>query len=286
MKKQNIHYRTMEVNGVQLFYREAGQRDKPAILFLNGVPNSSSAFQELMNELKDDFYLIAPDFPGFGNSAVPDPRRYAYTFHNLSLTIEQLIDALGLKRPHVYALGYGGPIAFRIALRRPELFASFILQNSNAYEEGLGPAMLDAAPFLANRNGETEKLVRPLLSLDGIKLFYLHGAGDVAAINPDHYYDALYYLSRPGQLDIQLDLLYDYRNNLAEYPKWQQWLKITQPRMLLVWGRNDVFFPVSAAEAIKRDVPGAELHVYDTSHLALEEYSSEIAQNIMSFLKN
>lgn len=286
MKKQIIRYKRIEVDGLDLFYREAGERGKPTILLLNGVPNASSAFQELMNDLKDDFYLIAPDFPGFGNSAIPDARSYPYTFHNLSLTIEHLIDALRLKRPHVYALGYGGPITFRIALRRPELFGSYILQNSNAYEEGLGPTMRDAAPFLENRNADTEKLVRPLLTLDGIKLFFSHGAGDATTINPDHYHNALYYLSRPGQQEIQLDLLYDYRNNLAEYPKWQQWLRTMQPRMLLVWGRNDVFFPVSAAEAIKRDVPGAELHVYDTSHLALEEFHAAIAENITSFLKN
>jgi len=286
MKKSVVRYKEIMVDGLRLFYREAGERSKPAIVLLNGVPNASSAFQELMDDLKDSFYLVAPDFPGFGNSEVPDQGHYAYTFHNLSLTVEHFIDALDLQRPHVYALGYGGPIALRIALRRPELFAGYILQNSNAYEEGLGPAMRDAAPFLENRTAETEKLVKPLLTLDGIKLFFLNGANDASRINPDHYHDALYYLSRPGQEAIQLNLLYDYRNNLSEYPKWQEWLRAVRPRMLLVWGKNDVFFPVSAAEAIKRDVPGAGLHVYDTSHLALEECHSEIAANILSFLKN
>ncbi|HLZ88761.1 MAG TPA: alpha/beta hydrolase, partial [Puia sp.] len=247
MKKNTIRYREIRVDGLRLFYREAGDRAKKAIVLLNGVPNASSAFQELMNELKEDFYLVAPDFPGFGNSEIPDKDKYEYSFHQLSVTIEHFIDALGLQHPHVYALGYGGPITFRIALRRPGLFAGYILQNSNAYEEGLGPAMQDAAPYLANRNEETEKLVKPLLTLDGMKLFFLNGAKEPQAINPDGYTSALYYLSRPGQQEIQLDLLYDYRNNLAEYPKWQQWLKTTQPRMLLVWGKNDVFFPVSAA---------------------------------------
>ncbi|GGB20354.1 alpha/beta fold hydrolase [Puia dinghuensis] len=286
MNTQTFRYKYIPVDGLSIFYREAGEPGRQTILLLNGVPNASGAFQELMNDLKEEFHLIAPDFPGFGNSEAPDKTRYDYSFHNLSVTIEHFMDQLGLQHSHVYALGYGGPIAFRIALRRPKLFASFILQNSNAYEEGLGPAMHDAAPYLSNRNSETEKLVKPLLTLDGIKLFFLNGAKDQQAVNPDHYHDALYYLSRPGQQDIQLDLLYDYRNNLAEYPKWQQWLKTTQPRMLLVWGRNDVFFPVSAAEAIKRDVPGAELHVYDTSHLALEEFHLEIAKNIHAFLNN
>ncbi|MBS1661756.1 MAG: alpha/beta hydrolase [Bacteroidetes bacterium] len=284
MKQQSIYYQQVQVDGINLFYREAGEKGKPVILLLNGVPNSSSAFQELMNDLKEDFFLIAPDFPGFGNSDVPDPGKYAYTFENLSLTVEHLIDKLGLQQPNVYALGYGGPIAFRIAMRRPDLFDSWILQNSNAYEEGLGPAMQAAAPYLTNRNEETERLVKPLLTIDGIRLFFLDGARNPQGINPDNYHNALYYLSRPGQQAIQLDLLYDYRNNLAQYPRWQQWLRTTQPHTLLVWGKNDVFFPLSAAEAIKRDVPGAELHVYDTSHLALEEHHADIAENIKTFL--
>jgi pimeloyl-ACP methyl ester carboxylesterase len=280
-----INYKRTRVDGLTLFYREAGDPAKHPILLLNGVPNSSSAFQELMNDLKDDFYLVAPDFPGFGNSEVPARASYEYTFHNLSLTIEHFIDQLNLKKhPHVYAIGYGGPITFRIAQRRPNLFNAYILQNSNAYEEGLGPAMLDAAPFLTNRSKETEKLVTPILTLDGMKLFFLNGAKDPQSINPDHYNTALYYLSRPGQQEIQLDLLYDYRTNLAEYPKWQQWLRATQPKLLLAWGKNDVFFPLSAAEAIKKDVPGATLRVYDTSHLALEEHHEDIAEDIKRFL--
>ena len=286
MKKKTIRYRHVTMDGLQIFYREAGDPGKSAIVLLNGVPNASSAFQDLMTDLKEQYYLVAPDLPGFGNSEVPARERYDYSFHQLSLTVEHFIDKMELKQPAVYALGYGGPLTFRIATRRPEMFSAYILQNSNAYEEGLGPAMRDAAPFLRGRNAETEKLVRPLLSLDGIKLFYLNGVTDPEAIDPDNYHNALYYLSRPSQEDIQLDLLYDYRNNIAEYPKWQHWLKTAQPKMLLVWGKNDVFFPISAAEAIKRDVPGAVLYSYDTSHLALEEFHQEIAENIKAFLKN
>jgi pimeloyl-ACP methyl ester carboxylesterase len=278
----NIYYKTVNVDGINIFYREAGEKNRPTLVLLNGVPNASSAFQELIHDLKDEFYLVAPDFPGFGNSDVPD--NFDYTFNNISLVIEKFIDQLGLTHPNVYALGYGGPITFRIALRRPELFDNYILQNSNAYEEGLGPAMHAAAPYLENRNNETEKLVKPLLTLDGIKLFFLNGAKDATNINPDGYLNALYYLSRPGQEELQLDLLYDYRTNIAEYPNWQKFLKEKQPRMLLVWGKNDVFFPLSAAEAIKKDVPSAELHVYDTSHLALEEHHLDIAVRIKAFL--
>ncbi len=285
MKTQTINCGKVNVDGINIFYREAGDKTKQQILLLNGVPNSSSAFQELMNDLKDEYYLIAPDFPGFGNSDIPDKKDYEYTFNNISLTTERFIEKMELKQPNVYALGYGGPITFRIATRRPGIFNNYILQNSNAYEEGLGPAMHDAAPFLENRNEETTKLVKPLLTLDGIKLFFLNGAKDPAKINPDHYINSLHYLNRPGQEEIQLDLLYNYAANIAEYPNWQKWLKETQPRLLLVWGKNDVFFPVSAAEAIKRDVPSAELYVYDTSHLALEEHHEDIAANIRSFLR-
>jgi len=284
MKKHVINYKTVNVDGVNIFFREAGDPSKQQILLLNGVPNSSSAFQELMNDLKGDYYMVAPDFPGFGNSDIPDKNNYEYTFDNISKTVERFMTVVGLNRPNVYALGYGGPITFRIATRTPGIFNNYILQNSNAYEEGLGPAMIQAAPYLENRNEETTKLVKPLLSLDGMKLFFENGAKDVNNINPDHYFNALYYLSRPGQEEIQLDLLYNYGSNIAEYPNWQKWLKDTQPRMLLVWGKNDVFFPVSAAEAIKRDVLGSELYVYDTSHLALEEHHHEIADNIRAFL--
>jgi len=284
MKTQTINYGKINVGGINIFYREAGDKSKQQIILLNGVPNASSAFQELINDLKDDYYLVAPDFPGFGNSDIPDRKDYAYTFQNISLTIERFMEKMELKQPTVYALGYGGPIAFRIATRRPSIFSNYILQNSNAYEEGLGPAMHNAAPFLENRNYETTKLVKPLLTSVGIELFFLNGAKDPGKINPDHYVTALHYLNRPGQEEIQLDLLYNYASNIAEYPNWQKWLKETQPRLLLVWGKNDVFFPVTAAEAIKRDVPSAELHVYDTSHLALEEHHADIAENIKSFL--
>lgn len=284
MSKQGICYKTVNVDGINIFYREAGDKTKPQIVLLNGVPNASGAFQELIHDLKDEFHMVAPDFPGFGNSDIPDQNAFNYTFHNISVIMEKFIDKLGLTHPNVYALGYGGPITFRIALRRPELFNNYILQNSNAYEEGLGPAMIAAAPYLEKRNEETEKLVKPLLTLDGIKQFFLNGAKDVTRINPDGYLNSLYYLSRPGQQEIQLNLLYDYRTNIAEYPNWQRFLKAVQPRMLLVWGKNDVFFPLSAAEAIKRNVPAAELHVYDTSHLALEEHHEDIAQRIKTFL--
>jgi pimeloyl-ACP methyl ester carboxylesterase len=284
MKTTNLRYKTIDVDGLNIFYREAGDRNLPHVILLNGVPNASGAFEELMNELKDVYYLVAPDFPGFGYSDAPSPKQFDYTFENISIVIERFIRIADLRHPSVYALGYGGPVTFRIAVRQPQIFNNYILQNSNAYEEGLGPAMHNAAPYLQERNEETTQLVKPLLTLEGLKLFFSDGAKDESQINPDHIHNALYLLNRPGQEEIQLDLLYDYGSNLAEYPTWQKFLKEKQPRLLLVWGKNDPFFPLPAAEAIKRDVPSAELHVYDTSHLALEEYSGEIAGRIKAFI--
>ncbi|RBQ07864.1 alpha/beta fold hydrolase [Pedobacter miscanthi] len=284
MKKQQLSYKSVIVKGVKIFYREAGDKNAPHLILLNGVPNSSSAFDQLMQNLQEDLYMIAPDFPGFGNSGTPKPNEFEYSFENLSKVIELLINQLGMSDVSVYALGYGGPIAFRIAQRQPAIFKKYILQNTNAYEEGLGPAMVAAAPFLTDRNLETEKLVAPLLEREGMEMFFLNGISDEKAVNPDHINTAIYHLSRPGQKEIQLDLLYDYRNNIAEYPKWQNFLKRYQPEMLLVWGKNDVFFPLDAAEAFKKDVPNAELWVYDTSHLALEEYHQDIAEKIKAFM--
>jgi pimeloyl-ACP methyl ester carboxylesterase len=284
MKSFNIYYKTVAIDGLNIFYREAGDKNKPHLLLLNGVPNASGAFQELMGELKDSYYLVAPDFPGFGYSDSPSPANFEYTFDNISKVIENFIIAMGLRQPSVYALGYGGPVTFRIAVRQPDLFSNYILQNSNAYEEGLGPAMHNAAPYLQNRNEETTQLVKPLLTVEGLKLFFLNGAKNESTINPDHIHNSLYLLNRPGQEEIQLNLLYNYGSNLAEYPTWQKFLKEKQPRLLLVWGKNDPFFPLPAAEAIKRDVPSAELHIYDTSHLALEEHYDDIADRIKDFI--
>lgn len=285
MKEQTIHYRTVDVDGLSIFYREAGDKSRPALLLLNGIPNASAAFRELMHDLGDSFYLVAPDFPGFGHSAAPDPAIFDYTFGHISEVMERFIDVIGLQNPGVYALGYGGPVAFRIAVRRPDLFSYYILQNTNLYEEGLGPAMHAAAPFLKERNEETLKLVKPLLTPEGLKLFFMEGVKDVSLINPDNLHQAVYYLNRPGQEAIQLDLLYNYSDNISEYPTWQNFLKEKQPRILLVWGKNDPFFPVTAAQAIKKDIPGAELHIYDTGHLALEEYHKAIANNIRAFIQ-
>ena len=279
-----VSYKKVNIEGINIFYREAGNNNKPVILLLGGFPSSSITFRNLMERLKNDFHLIAPDYPGFGNSDAPSTAAYKYSFDNLTITMEKFIDTIGLKKFSLYAFDYGGPIGFRIASKRPELIQSLIIQNANAYMEGIGEGFAAAMPFLENRNEETERPIRFLMSLEGIKVFYFTGAENPELISPDAYLSDLQNLSKPGLVDIHLDLLHDYSSNVAEYPVWQKYFRTHQPKTLLVWGRNDPFFPEAAAKAFLTDLPDAELHVYNTSHFALEEYHENISGNILSFL--
>ncbi len=281
----SIAYKTLAIDGVNIFYREAGSRSNPVILLLHGFPSSSHMYRDLMNDLVDRYYLIAPDYPGFGNSDMPDRDKYTYTFDNLSVTIEKFIDALKLTRFSLYMQDYGSPVGYRIAVRRPELIEALIIQNANAYEEGIGPAIDDGKRFWANRNTETENAMRNILTAEGTKFQYIDGVEDVQKISPDAYrYDQLF-LDRPGNKEIQLDLLYDYRNNLTLYPVWQKYLREHQPRTLITWGKNDAMFTEKGAQAYKKDLPKAEIHLLNTGHFALEEFHTEIAAYIDNFLK-
>ncbi|WP_295651845.1 alpha/beta hydrolase [uncultured Mucilaginibacter sp.] len=284
MKTQKVSYKTVNIDGVNIFYREAGDKSKPAILLLGGFPSSSITFRNLIEDLKNDYHLIAPDYPGFGNSDAPSTAGYQYTFENLTNTVEKFIDQISLKAFSLYAFDYGGPIGFRLAAKRPELIQALIIQNANAYMEGIGEGFGAAMPFLQNRNEETEKPIRFLMTLDGIKVFYFTGAENPELISPDAYLSDLQNLSKPGLVDIHLDLLHNYSSNVAQYPIWQKYFSTYQPKTLLVWGKNDPFFPEAAAKAFLTDLPDAELHLYNTSHFALEEYHEEIAGNILSFL--
>jgi pimeloyl-ACP methyl ester carboxylesterase len=284
MKNQTLH-KTLQVDGVNLFYREAGDATKPTMLLLGGFPSSSITFAGLMDELKDDFHLIAPDYPGFGHSDAPAPADYAYTFDHLAETMERFITQLGLGKFILYAFDYGGPVGFRIAQRHPDWIAALVVQNANAYMEGIGPGFADAMPFLQNRNTETEKPIRFLMTLEGIKVFYFTGAENPERINPDHYFADLQNLSKAGLVDIHLDLLHNYSSNIPEFEKWQSYFRSHSPKTLLVWGKNDVFFPEAAARAFQKDLPNASLHLYNTGHFALEEYQQEIAENIREFVK-
>jgi pimeloyl-ACP methyl ester carboxylesterase len=284
MQTNKTTYKSIRIGDLDIFYREAGNPQKPAVLLLGGFPSSSITFEPLIAELKNDYHLIAPDYPGFGNSSAPDPSAFSYTFENIALTVEAFVDKLGLKTFNLYAFDYGGPIGFRLAAKRPELIHSLIIQNANAYMEGIGPGFETAMPFLQNRNAETEKPIRFLLTLDGIKVFYFTGTESPEHINPDHYLSDLQFLSRPGLDAIHLDLLHNYSSNVGQYPTWQKYFGDKQPPTLLVWGKNDPFFPEAAARAFLKDLPNAELHLYNTGHFALEEYGHEIAQNVKDFL--
>jgi pimeloyl-ACP methyl ester carboxylesterase len=280
----SISYNTLSIDGVNVFYREAGSRSNPVILLLHGFPSSSHMYRDLMNDLADRFYLIAPDYPGFGNSDMPDRGKYTYTFDNLSVTIEKFIDALNLTKFNLYMQDYGSPVGYRIAVRRPELIDALIIQNANAYEEGIGPAIEDGKRFWANRNTETENAMRNILTQEGTKMQYIDGVEDVRKISPDAYtYDQLF-LDRPGNKEIQLDLLYDYRNNITLYPVWQKYLRNHQPPALITWGKNDAMFTEKGALAYKKDLPNAEIHLLNTGHFALEEFHTEIAAYIDLFL--
>lgn len=280
----SIYYNTLSVDGVNIFYREAGSRSNPAILLLHGFPSSSHMYRDLMNDLADRYYLIAPDYPGFGNSDMPDRDKYTYTFDNLSVTIDKFIDALKLTKFSLYMQDYGSPVGYRIAVRRPELIEALLIQNANAYQEGIGPAIDDGKRFWANRNAETENAMRNILTSEGTKFQYIDGVEDARKISPDAYrYDQLF-LDRPGNKEIQLDLLYDYRNNLTLYPMWQKYLREYQPRTLITWGKNDAMFTERGALAYKKDLPKAEIHLLNTGHFALEEFHTEIAAYIDNFL--
>lgn len=281
----SIAYKTLAIDGVNIFYREAGSRSNPVILLLHGFPSSSHMYRDLMNDLADRYYLIAPDYPGFGNSDMPDRDNYTYTFDNLSVTIEKFIDALKLTRFSMYMQDYGSPVGYRIAVRRPELIEALIIQNANAYEEGIGPAIDDGKRFWANRNTETENAMRNILTAEGTKFQYIDGVEDVQKISPDAYQYDQVFLDRPGNKEIQLDLLYDYRNNLTLYPVWQKYLREHQPRTLITWGKNDAMFTERGALAYKKDLPKAEIHLLNTGHFALEEFHTEIAAYIDNFLK-
>lgn len=278
-------FKTISVNGLDLFYREAGAPGKPVILLMHGYPSSSHMYRDLLRDLANDYHLIAPDYPGFGNSSMPDKSTYRYTFENLSRTIEDFIDAFGLKRFALYMQDYGAPIGYRIATRRPELIKALLIQNGNCYVEGLGPDTADGKRFWANRNEETETAVKQAMTFEGTRYQYLQGANDPLKISPDAYLYDQYFLDRPGNIDIQLELLYDYRTNIALYPAWQAWLREHQPPTLITWGRNDPFFTAEGAKAYLKDLPNAELHLIESGHFALEECHIEIAELIHSFLQ-
>jgi pimeloyl-ACP methyl ester carboxylesterase len=277
-------YKTAEVRGLNHFYREAGPKDAPTIVLLHGFPSSSHMYRDLIPMLADKFHLIAPDYVGFGFSAMPSVKEFEYTFDNQAAYIEELLlSTLGLKSFSIYVQDYGAPIGFRIASKNPQAIEGIIAQNGNAYLDGIGPGFDAIKPLWKNRNPETEAATRELLTLKTTKFQYVNGVKDESKISPDSYHFDQLFLDRPGNDAIQVSLLYDYQNNLKLYDAWHAYFKKHQPRTLITWGTNDVFFPVAGAKAYLRDLPKAELHLIETGHFALEDNCDFIAQRIRNF---
>lgn len=277
-------YQHAAVRGLRIFYREAGPKTSPVIVLLHGFPSSSHMFRDLIPKLASKFHVIAPDYIGFGYSDAPEASQFEYTFDNLAAHIEELLfGTLGLTRFSIYVQDYGAPVGFRIAVRHPDAIEGIVVQNGNAYAEGIGAAFEPMKPFWADRNGETEKPVRELLKRETTIFQYTHGVKDTARISPDSYTVDQHFLDRPGNDAIQLNLLHNYQANLGHYDGWHQFFRSKQPKTLIVWGQNDPFFTVDGAKAYLRDIPKAELHLLDTGHFALENSSDFIAEKILNF---
>jgi len=279
-----IHHRTLNVEGLDIFYREAGSPDKPALLLLHGFPSSSHMFRNLIPALADDFHIIAPDYPGYGHSSAPDAGQFSYTFDRLSEVIEAFLVKLGITRFALYIQDFGAPVGLRIAARHPEWISALIVQNGNAYAEGFSAAFAAFEPFWQNRNAETEVPLRGFLTLDTTRFQYTHGARNVEAISPDSWTHDQALLDRPGNDLIQLSLLHDYQSNPPQFAVWQEYFRKHQPPTLIAWGRNDPFFTEAGAHAYLKDLPDARLHLLDSGHFALEEDGEHIATLIQQFL--
>jgi len=284
METQDIHYNTILLNGLKLFYRESGPKDAPIILLLHGYPTSSHMFRNLIPILNSKYHVIAPDLPGFGYSDAPDHLQFQYTFDNLAKTMQEFIDKLQLKRFAIYVFDYGAPTGYRLAVANPEKITGIISQNGNAYEEGLSNEWNPIRkywedPSLANRNA-----LKDFVSKDATSYQYHHGVSDPSLIAPESYTLDQYFLDREGNIEIQLDLVKDYRNNVALYPKFQQYFRKYKPQLLAVWGNQDPFFLPAGAEAYKRDNPNATVKFYKTGHFALETHVQEIGNDILTFL--
>jgi pimeloyl-ACP methyl ester carboxylesterase len=277
-------YRSLDVDGLSIFYREAGPSDSPAVLLLHGFPSSSRMYEPLLARLADRYRLIAPDYPGFGHSDAPDPKNFAYSFDRLAQVIERFTQALGLTRYTLFLQDYGGPVGFRLALRHPQRLQALIIQNAVAHEDGLGPLWNARKAFWADRRAHEAALRENFFSLAATRQRHVGSSPNAWAYDPDLWTDEFAFLSRPGQADIQIELFYDYRTNIASYPAWQAWLRQQRPPLLVMWGRYDPSFLAAEAEAYRRDVPDAEVHILDAGHFALDEKADEIAALTRVFL--
>ena len=275
----------VDVDGVRLFYRAAGDSEAPVVLLLHGFPASSFMFRELIPRIADHYRVIAPDLPGFGFTEVPTERRYVYSFDGLARTIEAFTEALNIDRYAMYVFDYGAPTGFRLAMAHPERVTAIVSQNGNAYEEGLGDAWGPIRKYWATPTSENREVIRQnILTLEGTRWQYTHGVSDPESVPPESYTLDAALLERPGNKDIQLDLFLDYASNVALYPKFQEYFRKSKPPLLAIWGKNDPFFLPAGAEAFRKDLPEAKVQFLDTGHFAIETHVVEIAVAMKDFL--
>lgn len=279
-----VHYRSADIDGVDLFYREAGPADGPVVLLLHGFPTSSHMFRNLIPLLADRYHVIAPDYPGFGQSGSPERATFAYTFARYAEMVDALLKQKGVARYAMYVMDYGAPVGYRLALKNPEQVSGLIIQNGNAYDEGLGAFWDPIKAYWTEGTAERREALAGLVTLDITKFQYTDGVKDLTRISPDNWIHDQALLDRPGNKDIQLDLFYDYRTNVPLYPDFQAFFRKQQPPTLIVWGKNDKIFPEEGAHPYLRDLPQAELHILDTGHFALEDKLDEMAPLIRDFL--
>ncbi len=280
-----VWHRTVEIDGLDIFYREAGSKDAPAVLLLHGFPTSSHMFRNLMPALADEFYLVAPDYPGFGNSSQPAMEEFDYTFDRLAEIVEKFTKKVGLEKYSIYLMDYGAPIGFRLAAKYPDRVDTLLVQNGNAYEVGLREFWDPIKKYWEERTPENAEPLTGFITPDGVKWQYTHGVRDTAAISPDNWNVDLRHLTREGNPEIQLALFHSYGTNPPLYPEWQAYFREHQPPTLITWGKNDHIFPEEGAHPYKRDLTNLEFHLLDTGHFALEEDGAVIAERIREFLR-
>jgi pimeloyl-ACP methyl ester carboxylesterase len=280
----SVRYGTIPVDGLNIAYREAGDPKNPKLVLLHGFPSSSHQYRDLIRELADSFHLIAPDYPGFGLSDVPDPATFAYTFDAIALVIERFLTLKGFEHYGLFVQDYGGPVGFRLVERRPAALEWLIIQNSNAYEVGFTAAWDGLRNALwKQRSPETEEPLMGFLARDTIKTIYLHGAKRPELVSPDAWESDIAFMQRPNAVRLNLDLFYDYRTNVPLYPRWQQLLRESQPETIIFWGQDDIFFTREGGDAYLADLPSAEMHRLEAGHFAVEEHLDYVASHIRRF---
>ena len=281
-----ITYRTAGVDGINIFYREAGPADAPTLLLLHGFPSAGHMFRDLIPHLVDRFHIVAPDLPGFGQSDMVARGMFTYTFDHIAEVINRFTEVIGLKRFAIYVFDYGAPTGFRIAAKHPERITAIISQNGNAYEEGLSDGWNPIRAYWQDASEKNREALRALLKPETTVWQYTHGVPDATKVSPDGYSLDNFYLSRPGADEVQLDLFGDYKSNIALYPAFQSYFRTHKPPFLAVWGKNDPFFLPAGAEAFRRDIPDGMVRFFDTGHFALETHAAEIAEAIGDFFPN